>query len=84
MRISPVPPLRAVGTAYVTIFRNMPLTVVSVIGQERGHLLVLDPTGSAGVLPLHANGVRAVLQVASVIDDEHALWVAELIHDVAA
>lgn len=28
MRISPVAPLRAVGTAYVTIFRNLPLTVV--------------------------------------------------------
>jgi glutamate transport system permease protein len=28
MRISPVAPLRAVGTAYVTVFRNMPLTVV--------------------------------------------------------
>lgn len=27
-RISPVPPLRAVGTAYVTVFRNVPLTVV--------------------------------------------------------
>jgi glutamate transport system permease protein len=29
LRISPIPPLRAVGTAYVTVFRNMPLTVVS-------------------------------------------------------
>jgi len=28
LRISPVPPLRAVGTAYVTLFRNLPLTVV--------------------------------------------------------
>jgi glutamate transport system permease protein len=28
MRISPVPPLRWVGTAYVTVFRNVPLTVV--------------------------------------------------------
>jgi glutamate transport system permease protein len=28
LRISPVPPLRAVGTAYVNVFRNMPLTVV--------------------------------------------------------
>jgi glutamate transport system permease protein len=28
LRISPVPPLRAVGTAYVTVFRNIPLTVV--------------------------------------------------------
>jgi glutamate transport system permease protein len=27
-RISPVPPLRAVGTAYVTVFRNVPLTIV--------------------------------------------------------
>jgi glutamate transport system permease protein len=29
MRISPIPPLRAAGTAYVTVFRNIPLTVVS-------------------------------------------------------
>jgi glutamate transport system permease protein len=28
LRISPLPPLRAIGTAYVTVFRNMPLTVV--------------------------------------------------------
>jgi len=28
MRISPVPPLRWVGTAYVTVFRNCPLTIV--------------------------------------------------------
>ena len=28
MRVSPVRPLRAVGTAYVTILRNVPLTVV--------------------------------------------------------
>lgn len=28
MRISPVPPLRWIGTAYVTVFRNVPLTIV--------------------------------------------------------
>jgi glutamate transport system permease protein len=28
LRICPVPPLRAVGTAYVTVFRNLPLTIV--------------------------------------------------------
>ncbi len=28
LRVSPLPPLRAVGTAYVTVFRNTPLTVV--------------------------------------------------------
>jgi glutamate transport system permease protein len=29
MRISPVPPLRWVGTSYVNVFRNMPLTIVA-------------------------------------------------------
>ena len=29
LRISPLPPLRWVGTAYVTVFRNVPLTVVA-------------------------------------------------------
>jgi glutamate transport system permease protein len=28
MRISPVPPLRWLGTSYVTVFRNIPLTIV--------------------------------------------------------
>jgi glutamate transport system permease protein len=28
MRISPVPPLRWIGSAYVTVFRNCPLTIV--------------------------------------------------------
>ena len=31
MRISPLAPLRTVGSAYVTLFRNMPLTVLSVL-----------------------------------------------------
>ena len=31
LRISPLPPLRTVGSAYVTLFRNMPLTVLSVL-----------------------------------------------------
>jgi glutamate transport system permease protein len=31
MRVSPVPPLRAVGTAYVNVVRNTPLTVVFFI-----------------------------------------------------
>ncbi len=30
-RISPIPPLRAAGTAYVTIFRNVPLLVLLVL-----------------------------------------------------
>lgn len=31
MRISPVPPLRWLGTGYVTMFRNVPLTVVAFV-----------------------------------------------------
>jgi glutamate transport system permease protein len=31
LRISPIPPLRAVGTSYVTVFRNLPLAVVLVL-----------------------------------------------------
>ncbi len=31
LRVSPIPPLRAVGTAYVTVFRNTPLLLVLLI-----------------------------------------------------
>jgi glutamate transport system permease protein len=31
LRISPLPPVRGVGTAYVTVFRNIPLTVVMFV-----------------------------------------------------
>jgi glutamate transport system permease protein len=31
MRISPIPPLRALGTAYVTVFRNAPLTIIALL-----------------------------------------------------
>jgi len=48
MRISPVPPLRWIGTAYVTVFRNSPLTIVfffvvfglPVIGSDASFLKV--------------------------------------------
>ena len=31
LRIAPLPPVRGVGTAYVTVFRNLPLTVVMFV-----------------------------------------------------
>jgi glutamate transport system permease protein len=34
MRVSPVAPLRAVGTSYVNVFRNTPLVVLFVIATE--------------------------------------------------
>ncbi|MCG3024428.1 hypothetical protein KZ310_34540, partial [Escherichia coli] len=32
MRISPIPSLRAFGTAYINIFRNTPLTIILTFG----------------------------------------------------
>jgi glutamate transport system permease protein len=48
LRISPLPPLRGVGTAYVTVFRNVPLTVVMfltafalpLLGSDAGFLKI--------------------------------------------
>jgi glutamate transport system permease protein len=34
MRVSPIPPLRAVGTSYVNIFRNTPLVVIFLLAVE--------------------------------------------------
>mgnify|MGYP000857658814 CR=1 FL=1 len=31
MRVSPIPVARAVGTAYVTVFRNTPLTLIVLL-----------------------------------------------------
>ncbi|MEV0246159.1 amino acid ABC transporter permease [Nocardia sp. NPDC050712] len=41
MRVSPVPIARAVGSAYVTIFRNTPLTLI-IVFCSLGLLLTLD------------------------------------------
>jgi hypothetical protein len=46
-----------------------------------GELAVLDLPGGAGVLPLHADGVPALLQVTGLIDDQHRIGVAELLAD---
>jgi glutamate transport system permease protein len=55
-RISPVPPLRWVGTAYVTVFRNVPLTVVfffSAFGLPAlgSHAAFLKVPGVGAVFP---------------------------------
>jgi hypothetical protein len=53
-------------------------------GQIDRHLSILDPTGGAGVLPLHTNAVHALLHVPALIDDQDRLGVAEVVDHIAA
>ncbi len=41
-------------------------------------LAVLDLPGGAGVLPLHADGPGAFLQIAGLVDQQHAVGMPEL------
>ncbi len=45
---------------------------------------VLDAAGRAGVLALDADGRRALLQIARLVDHEHRLVVGEVLDDVGA
>jgi hypothetical protein len=46
-----------------------------------GELAVLDLPRGAGVVPLHADGMPALLQVTRLVDDQHRLRVAETVTD---
>jgi hypothetical protein len=54
------------------------------VGEVDGDLTVLDASGGAGVLALHANGVRALLQVAGLVHDQHRVLVVQVLDDEAA
>lgn len=45
---------------------------------------VLDPASSPGVLPLHPNGMGALLQITSLINHQHRAGIGQVIHDVIA
>jgi hypothetical protein len=49
-----------------------------------GDLGVLDPAGGAGVLPLHPDGVPALLQITGLVDDQDPVGGAEVLDDEAA
>jgi hypothetical protein len=57
---------------------------VTGIDQVDGDLGVLDPTGGAGVLALHAYGLGALVEIAGLVDDQHRLGVAKALDQVGA
>jgi hypothetical protein len=52
--------------------------------EMHGELTVLDLPGRARILPLHADGVLAFLQIARLVDDQYCLGIAELAPDELA
>ncbi|QKG23899.1 hypothetical protein ACTIVE_5542 [Actinomadura verrucosospora] len=54
------------------------------VGEVDGDLTVLDASGGAGVLALHAHRVRALLQIASLVHDQHRVLVVQVLDDEAA
>jgi predicted nucleic acid-binding protein len=52
------------------------------VGQEHPEVAVLDPPGPAAVLPLHPDRLRPLLEEAGLVDDQHAVRIAELIDHV--
>ncbi len=54
------------------------------VGEVDGDLTVLDASGGAGVLALHAHRVRALLQVAGLVHDQHRVLVVQVLDDEAA
>jgi hypothetical protein len=54
------------------------------VGQEHRYLCVLDPPSGTGVPALHADGVRARLQIVGVIGDQHRCRVTQLVDHIPA
>ena len=54
------------------------------VSQEHADLHILDPARRAAILPGHADGVLALLQKSSLVDDENAVRGTEMLEDVVA
>jgi hypothetical protein len=54
------------------------------VDQVARDLGILHPTGGAGVLALHPHRAGAFLEIAGLVDDQHRLRVAEILHQVGA
>jgi hypothetical protein len=54
------------------------------VGQKHAHLAVLDPSGRARVLALDAHALRALLEKAGLVDDQHPRVVRQPVDDVGA
>jgi len=54
------------------------------VHQVDGDLGVLDPAGGAGVLALHPNGRRPLLEIPGLVHHQDRLGVAEVLHHIGA
>jgi hypothetical protein len=54
------------------------------VGQEHRDLGVLDAPGGAGVVALHTDTVRSLLEVTGVVEDQHRPGVTQLVDHIAA
>jgi hypothetical protein len=54
------------------------------VGEIHRNLGVFDPTGGAGVLPLHPDTVAALLQITGFIHDQHRIGVTERLHHISS
>jgi hypothetical protein len=57
---------------------------IAGIHQVDGDLGVLDAAGGAGVLALHPSCLGALLEIPGLVDDQHRIGIAEVLHEVVA
>jgi hypothetical protein len=53
------------------------------VSQKHRDLSVLDPSGSAGVLPLHPDRAGTFLQETCLVDDQDPTRITEMLADIA-
>jgi hypothetical protein len=70
------------GQVQLPVDHGMP--GIGGVHQVDRHLGVLDPPSGAGVLALHAHGGGALLEIAGLVDDQHRLWVAQVLDEIGA
>src|SRR5207245_9112711 len=68
------------GHVQFAVEERAPLT--TRVGEEHADLAVLDAPGRAAVLPLYPDRLRALLEKAGLIDDQHRVLLPELLHHV--
>ena len=56
--------------------------VAAGIGQEHADLAVLDPSRRAGILPLHADRLAALLDEAGLVQDQHAAGITQMLDHI--
>jgi hypothetical protein len=82
--IGPRAPLGVAGPALGQVERavDQGVPLRAGVGEEHADLAVLDPARGAGILPLHADRMRALLHEAGLIQHQHRPRIAQVLDDV--